>query len=333
LPNVQNGPPKDAVPETGLGGNTQPPLPLVRDGKVIDRLKQDGLQGIVKRYTEDAMRFIREQKEHRFFLYLPHTAVHFPLYPGKEFHGKSTNGVFGDWVEEVDWSVGQVLDLVRELKLDANTLVLFTSDNGGTPRSVNAPLRGFKASTWEGGMRVPTIAWWPGKVPANTSTDEITSMMDILPTFASMSGGKLPDRKIDGGNIWPILSGQPGAKSPHSDLFYFYRGLKLEAVRSGPWKLQIASPDGGGAGKGKKGKAAPAEAFPRLFNLETDIGETKNVAADHADIVARLQALVEKAKDDLGIDGKGPGVRELGRVDHPEPFIRHDGSIRADAQP
>ena len=329
LPNRKNTPPTGEIPETGLGGANQPPLPLVQDGKVIDRLGPDGQQGIVKRYTEAALKFIREQKDHRFFLYLPHNAVHFPIYPGKEFVGKSKNGIFGDWVEEVDWSVGQVLDLVRELKLDSNTLVIFTSDNGGTPRSVNAPLRGFKASTWEGGMRVPTIAWCPGKVPANTSTDEITSMMDILPTFAAMSGGKLPERKIDGGNIWPLLSGQTGAKSPHSDVFYFYLGLKLEAIRSGPWKLRFAQANPN-AKKGKK--ALQGDGTLSLFNLEQDIGETKNVAAEHPEEVARLQKLAEAMKGDLDLDGKGPGCHELGRVEHPEPFIHHDGSIRADAK-
>ncbi len=325
---------KAGVPETGLTGSAQPPLPLVRDGKVIERVGAAEQQTITRRYTEEAVKFVRENKARRFFLYLPHTAVHFPLYPGKEFHTKSKNGLYGDWVEEVDWSVGQVLDTLRELKLDGNTLVIFTSDNGGTARSVNTPLRGNKGSTWEGGMRVPTLAWWPGKIPAETSTDEITSMMDVLPTFAALSGGKLPERKIDGGDISPLLMGKAGAKSPH-DVFYFYRGFKLEAVRQGAWKLQLAGSDGGAKntkaakGKTKNNKAvAASEPYPRLYNLTDDIGETKNVAVPNAEVVARLRALAEKMKDDLGTDGVGPGCRELGRVERALPLINADGKIR-----
>ena len=173
---------------TGLGGNGQPPLPLVENEKVIARVRAAEKQTLVKRYTEKAVQFIQANQDRNFFVYLPHTAVHFPIYPGKEFQGQSANGIYGDWVEEVDWSVGQVLDTLRKLNLAEKTLVIFTSDNGGTPRAVNAPLRGFKGSTWEGGMREPTIAWWPGKIPAGTATDEITGMMDILPTFVKLAG-------------------------------------------------------------------------------------------------------------------------------------------------
>jgi arylsulfatase A-like enzyme len=252
--------------------------------------------------------------------------VHFPLYPSDQFRGKSKNGLFGDWVEEVDWSVGQVLAAIRELQLDKNTFVLFTSDNGGTPRSVNAPLRGFKASTWEGGMRVPTIAWWPGQIPAGTSTDEITSMMDVLPTFAALAGGKLPGRRIDGKNLWPMLKGD-SARSPH-DSFYYFRGLQLEAVRQGRWKLQIA---GGNLPNGTAKKAntkAATEPFPRLYDLEADVGESQNMAPNHPDVVARLQQLAEAMQNDLGTDGLGPACRTMGRVKEPLPLIGHDGKIR-----
>ncbi|MBI4624077.1 MAG: sulfatase [Verrucomicrobia bacterium] len=314
-----------ASPETGLTGFGQPPLPLLENEQVIARVKQEEQQDIVERYTTAAVKFIRAKHDKPFFLYLPHTAVHFPLYPGRKFQKKSNNGLYGDWVEEVDWSVGQVLDAVRELKLGAKTLVIFTSDNGGTPRAVNAPLRGFKASTWEGGMRVPTIAWWPGKIPAGTSSDEITGMFDILPTFVKLGGGRVPtDRKLDGGDIWPVLAGQPGAKSPH-DVFHFYRGLKLEAIRSGPWKLHFA------AATNPKNKAAPPAL--QLFNLDTDIGETTNVAAANAGVVQRLQALADTMKGDLGLDGVGPGCRPLGRVTDPQPLISHDGKIRAGFAP
>jgi arylsulfatase A len=318
--------------EFGLRGNSQPPLPLLYDEKVIERVKEEGQQSITQRYTEDALKFIRANKDKNFFLYLPHTAVHFPIWPGKAFQHKSPHGIYSDWVEEVDWSVGQVLDIVRELKLESNTLVIFTSDNGGTPRSVNTPLRGAKASTWEGGMRVPTIAWWPGKIAGGSSTDAITSMMDVLPTFAALAGGKLPERKIDGADLWPLLSGKE-TKGPR-DTFYFFRGPKLEAVRSGDWKIQFATvdaikPNVKTKEQAKKAKnAAAKEPFPRLYNLATDVGETTNVAAQNPEIVAKLQALADATESDLGKNDFGPGCRELGRVKNPEPLIHLDGTIR-----
>jgi arylsulfatase A len=159
-------------------------------------------------------------------------------------------------------------------------------------------------------MREPTIAWWPGKIPAGSETEAVTGMMDVLPTFVKLAGGALPtDRKLDGGDIWPILSGEPGATSPH-DVFYFYRGLNLEAVRSGPWKLHLAKTD--------------------LYNLETDIGETTNVAAANPEIVERLRSLANKMNDDLGLEGIGPGCRPLGKVAKAQPIISHDGTVRTD---
>lgn len=300
----------DPLPRQKPNAKGQPPLPWLRNEKVEKRVLADDQTTLVARYTEEAVRFIRANREKPFFLYLPHNAVHFPIYPGKAFQGRSQNGHYGDWVEEVDWSVGQVLDTLRELKLDGHTLVLFTSDNGGTARSVNAPLRGNKGSTWEGGMREPTIAWWPGRIPAGTATDAITGMIDVLPTLAKLAGAGAPaDRKIDGGDIWPLLAGEPGAKSPH-EVFYYFSGLRLEAVRAGDWKLRV--------GNGE------------LFNLASDLGESTSVAAKHPDEVARLRALADRMKDDLGLEGIGPGCRELGRVENARPIIGQDGTIRAE---
>ncbi len=330
LPEAKPSKPAVVEPETGVVGSRQPPLPLVQDGKVIERVGPEGQQSIVQRYTEQAIKFIKNNQTNPFFLYLPHNAIHFPLYPGKAFHTKSKNGLIGDWIEEVDWSVGEVLNALRELKLDASTLVIFTSDNGGTPRSVNTPLRGNKGSTWEGGMRVPTLAWWPGKIAAGSSTAEITSMMDVLPTCASLAGASLPKRKIDGANLWPLLSGEAGAR-PH-EVFYYYHGFNLQAVRSGDWKLQIAGGDAPKNGK-KKQPGAKQEGFPRLYNLKDDIGESKNVAAAHPEEVKRLQAFVQKMEDDLGVTKLGPGVRELGRVTNPQPLMGLDGTIREGFQP
>ncbi len=313
-------PPKSAPDQgddTGLKGHGQPPLPLMENDKVIGRIKVDDQFSITRHYTERAVKFLRDRKDQPFFLYLPHTAVHFPLYPSDKFRGKSPNGLLGDWAEEVDWSVGQVLDALRELGLAEKTLVIFTSDNGGAlPHgSNNTPLRGTKGQTLEGGIRVPTLAWWPGKIPAATSTDAITSMMDVLPTFARLAGAKVPsDRKIDGVDLWPALAGDTSAKPPRDHFFYF-RGLELDAVRSGPWKLHLA-----------RDKQAP-----QLYHLGNDIGESKDLAKENPEEVGRLQEFAATMKDDLGLQGKGPGCRPPGRVENPRPLISPDGTVRADA--
>jgi arylsulfatase A len=307
--------------ESGLKGNNQPPLPMVRNLQVVGRVDANGQSEFTKQYANEATKFIEANSQKPFFLYLPHNAVHFPLYPSEAFHNKSKNGLLGDWVEEVDWCVGQVFKALRDHKLDQKTLVIFTSDNGGTGRSVNAPLRGNKGSTWEGGMRVPTIAWWPGKIAGGTSTDEVTSMMDFLPTFAAIVEAKLPEKKIDGGNIWPILSNAPNAKSPH-DVFYFFKGLKLEAIRQGNLKLHLSVVENAAA-KGKEPKARTARPGPRLYDLTNDIGESKDLSQSSPDAVDRLMELTKKMSDDLGLDGVGPGCRALGRVADPRPFIQN----------
>ena len=252
---------------------TRPPLPLLRDAKVIEApANQDTLTA---RYTQEAVKFITASKDRPFFLYFPHTAVHVPLHPGEKFKGKSANGTYGDWVEEVDWSVGRVLDTLHELKLAEHTLVLFTSDNGpwltqGKNGGVAGPLRGGKGSTWEGGMREPTIAWWPGKIAPGTACDAPMSEIDVLPTLVKLAGGAVPaDRKIDGKDIWPLLAGQSQGVAARSVVLF--QGQQLEAVRSGPWKLAIA-PQGRAC---RKADAQPAKhTGPRLYNLDTDIGET-----------------------------------------------------------
>ncbi len=311
--------------EVGVRGFAQPPMPLLENDKVIARVRGDEQTAVTRLYTERAVKFIHQQKDKPFFLYLPHSAVHFPLYPSADFIGKSPNGLIGDWAEEVDWSVGQVLDAVRELKLEADTLVMFTSDNGGALNhgSNNSPLRGSKGQTFEGGIRVCTLAWWPGKVPAGTSTDAITSMMDVLPTLAGLAGAKLPtDRKLDGVDIWPVLAGTANDDPPRTEFLYF-RGLKLEAVRSGPWKLHLALAAGGPGNR--------RAAQPQLFHLEKDIGESNNVAAEYPQVVQRLSQLAQSIDSDLGVDGIGPGCRPAGRAHDPQPLIDQDGNVRPDA--
>jgi arylsulfatase A len=284
------------------GKGKRPPLPLLRDEKVVEApADQDKLTAL---YTREAVSFIQANQNKPFFLYFPHTAVHVPLHPGKDFDGKSGNGRFADWVAEVDWSVGQVLQTLRDLNLDRNTLVLFTSDNGpwltqGKAGGTAGPLRGGKGSCWEGGVREPMLAWWPGRIAAGSSCDAVTSETDILPTLVKMAGGTVPaDRKIDGLDVWPLLAGQT-RESPREALFYF-NGGHLEGVRSGPWKLLNQ----------------------RLYNLDKDIGETTDVANQNTDVVKRLQSLIAKMDADLGVSGKGPGVRPNGKVATPKPLVR-----------
>lgn len=297
------------VSPTGLTGNQQTPLPLLENDKVIARVRGEDQLNITRNYTDRAVKFIREQKEGPFFLYFAHTAVHFPMYPSKEFR-TGERGTLDDWVDEVDASVGDVLNVLKELKIDQNTLVIFTSDNGGSlgHGSFNTPLKGSKGSTWEGGIRVPTIAWWPGKIAAGTSTASITAMIDLLPTIAAATGAKLPERKLDGINQLPLLTAMEGAL--HRREFFYFRGFELEAVRRDQWKLHLA-----------KGE---------LYDLENDLGETTNVAADHADIVKSLEELAASMDQDLGRTGIGPGVRELGKVENAQPLIALDGTVRAD---
>ena len=305
------------IPSAKGKGRGPPPLPLLRNGQVVKRVLPDDQQSLVEIYTDEAVRCIAANKDKPFFLYLPHNAVHFPVYPGRKWAGKSPHGIYSDWVEEVDWSMGRIFAALRENGLADRTLVIFTSDNGGTNRGLNTPLRGHKGTTLEGGMRVPTIAWWPGRIPAATTSDAITSMFDILPTCVALAGAKVPaDRKIDGVNIWPQLAGIPDAKPAH-ETFFFYYGLRLNAVRHGDWKLQIA--------EGNKVKAGEGAFAPKLYNLRADVGEATDVAAAHPEIVARLQALIDANEADLGRDGPAPGCRELGRVENPKPLIPFDG--------
>ena len=186
--------------------------------------------------------------------------VHVPLQAGEPFKDQSANGILGDAIEELDESVGQIMATLQQLDLDDNTLVIFTSDNGPA-RGIATPLRGRKGSTYEGGVRVPTIVHWPGRIPAGSSSDEITSTMDLLPTLARLANSKAPtDRILDGHDIWPILSAAPNARTQH-DAFYYYRKEELEAVRSGPWKLHLKADNG----------------QPALYNLSADISETTNL--------------------------------------------------------
>lgn len=291
------------------------PLPLVRDATAIEApAKQDTLTA---RYTREAVRFIKANKDRPFFIYLPHAAVHEPLFPGAGFKGKSQDGAYGDWVEELDWSMGELFEALKAGGIDRDTLVLFTSDNGSSRTGSNDPLRGGKGRTDEGGMRMPCVARWPGRIPAGTSSAEMTSTLDLLPTFARLAGAQPPaGRVIDGLDIWPILSGRTGARSPH-DAFYYYQMDQLQAVRSGPWKLFLPM-------EAKKRNWGDPEGKTelKLFNLAEDIHEDRNVADAHPEAVSRLLALAARAREELGdMERTGKGQRPAGWVDKPSPRL------------
>lgn len=284
-----------------------PVVPLLRDEKIVELMDGDAQTRLVEIYTKEAVDFIGRNKDKPFYLYFAHNAVHTPIHPGAAFAGKSQNGRFGDWVEEVDWSVGQVLEALRSQGLDKDTLVVFTSDNGpwlikGTDGGSAGPLRGGKGSTWEGGMREPTIAWWPGRVPAGSVNDAVAGTIDLLPTFVSLAGGTVPASPvIDGRDITPILLGQ--SKESAREAHYYFSGYDLQAVRQGRWKLALVpQPEGNNLKKSPK-----LAAGLRLYDLDAEIGEQTDVAAQHPEVVAKLKALADKMAAEIG--GKTPAAR------------------------
>tara|TARA_B100000963_G_scaffold357496_2_gene379856 strand:- start:437 stop:1399 length:963 start_codon:yes stop_codon:yes gene_type:complete len=305
------------IPYSNDMNRKEVPLPLVRDLTVV----RDGVQKdttITAQYTAEAVKFIKSNSKSPFFLYLPHTAVHLPLVPGERFKGTSEAGAYGDWVQEIDWSMGELFKAIKSEGIDKHTMVLFTSDNGSAreKQGSNLPLRGRKGRTDEGGMRVPCVIRWPGRIPAGSSRGALTCTMDLLPTAAAISGGKLPaDHLIDGKNIWPILSGE--SKSHPRDAFFYYQMDQLQAVRSGPWKLCLAM-DSKKRNWGKpEGKKALA-----LYNLAKDIHEDTNVAAENPEIVKQLLIHAETAREDLGDVGRpGKGQRKAGWVEKASPRL------------
>lgn len=269
-------------------------IPLMRNEQIIERpAKQETL---TRRYTEEAQNFIRNSAGSPFFLYLAHSMPHVPLNGTPAFKGKSRRGLYGDVLEELDWSAGEIFKTLKDLKLEKNTLVIFTSDNGPWLQQKqdggSAGLLGEgKGSTWEGGHRVPMIAWWPGKIPAGVISADVASTLDFLPTVAGMAGVGLPDRQVDGYNILSLLQ---GGKSPHRNAFMFYRGNRVFAVRDGKWKAhfitQTVYPDG------------PLEfrTPPLLFDIENDPSEKFNVSEMFPEIVERMKALKEAHEKAMG---------------------------------
>ncbi len=322
----------DMWPFHPTAGKHFPDLPLIEGNRVVDpQVTPEEQDMLTTWYTERAVRFIEKNADKPFLLYLPHSMVHVPLHVSDKFRGRSARGLFGDVVMEVDWSVGQILDTIRRLKLDKHTMVIFTADNGpwlsyGDHAGSAKPLREGKGTMFDGGCREPTVMWWPGKIPAGSVCREPAMTIDILPTIAHLVGAKLPDHKIDGKNIWPLIAGEPGAKSPHEALF-FYWGRELQAVRMGKWKLHFPHKYRtlGGRPGGTGGKPVPYEQAKiglSLFDLENDIGETTNVADQHPDIVARIEKLADQMRAALGdsrTKQKGSETREPGRLEPGDP--------------
>ena len=304
-----------------------PQLPLIEGNEKIEEIltlaDQDRL---TTRYTERAVKFIEKNKDNPFFLYLPHSMPHVPLGVSDKFKGKSEQGMYGDVIMEIDWSVGEILKALKTNGLDENTLVIYTSDNGpwlnyGNHAGLTGLLREGKGAMWEGGARVPAIMRWPGKIPQGFISNQLTATIDILPTIADIVGAYLPKKKIDGISFKSHLFGE-SIKSPRDEYNYYYVG-ELVAVRQGKWKLtfphEYRSYLGVEPGNdGYPGPYARGNAGIELYDLENDISESYNVAEQFPEIVKRLKELGQNSREELGdriTKTKGSGVRPIGRLD------------------
>lgn len=259
-------------------------VPLMENEETVERpAVQDSL---TRRYTERTVKLIKEHKNGPFFIYMAHTFPHVPLYASAAFKGKSKDGLFGDTVEEIDWGAGEIMKALRDQGLERNTIVMFTSDNGPYGHSAR-PLRGGKSQVYEGGMREPFIARWPGHIRPGSICRQPASQLDLLPTLVRIAGGKPPsDRVIDGRDIRPLLTGS--GKLPDYDWYYF-RTTAIQALRRGKWKLHV-------------GRGFDKLAQPELFNLDLDISESMNVAGQHPDIAADLSSRIDKFSKGLPAD-------------------------------
>lgn len=302
---------------------------LYRNEELIE--KSSNMATLTRRYTDEAIAFIRRNQSQPFFVYMPHTMPHTRLDASADFKGKSKRGLYGDVIEEIDFNVGRMLDAITDMGLAENTYVLFTSDNGpwliknknhadGHLKEDHGgsagPLRSGKVSTFEGGVRVPTILWGPGRVPAGTTCDSIASTMDVMPTFAALAGAKVPtDRVIDGEDIRHLIHGHFDQADQDKAYFYYLR-VHLQAVRQGNWKLHLPREKEpvGAAPFSRNTHIAPADRIgfkePFLVDLKSDLGETTNVAAQNPQVVEGLLALAESMRQDLGdFDRVGANMR------------------------
>ena len=305
---------------------------LLRQERVVEEAAD--MSAVTRRFTDEAIAFIKAHRNRPFFVYLPQSMPHVSLAASDQFRGTSGRGLYGDVVEELDWHTGRLLDALEAEGLDESTIVVFTSDNGpwlldrleghpiygkhrdarGPHRGTATPLRGMKTSVWEGGIRVPCIMRAPGRIPAGRVCNELSCTMDLLPTLARIAGGKVPDdRVIDGHDIGDLIAGKPGAESP-TEAFFCYQERRLCAVRSGRWKLHLPRPSHKAWAMFSLPEDGDAVERPLLFDLDTDIGEQRDVAAAHPDVAARLTALAAQARADIGDAGhRGAGARSFDR--------------------
>jgi arylsulfatase A len=309
-----------------------PDLPMYENDHVVDaNVTPEDQTHLTTDYTTHGVQFIEKHKDKPFLLYLAHSMVHVPLFVSDKYQGKSGKGLFADVMMEVDWSVGQIMDTLKKNGLEENTWVIFTSDNGpwlsyGDHAGSAGPLREGKGTCWEGGTRVTGIMKWPGKIPAGTTTDTMMMTIDLLPTIAHVLEAKLPDHPIDGLNCWPIVSGVPDAKNPHDFYAFYYEQNQLQAITSGDgrWKLQLPHtyrslpPNAPKATGGKPVNYVPVKIEqPELYDLYTDLSESKNLAAQNPEEVARLQKHADTIRAELGDTlmkrPKGTGTREAGK--------------------
>lgn len=306
-----------------------PDLPLIDGEKIVNAaVSADDQRKLTTWYTERAVRFIDAHHQQPFLLYLAHSMPHVPLFVSDKYQGKTSRGLFGDVIEEIDWSVGEVLAALHRHGLDERTLVIFTSDNGpwlsyGEHAGSAGPLREGKGTSWEGGIREPFIARLPGVIPAGAVCSEPAMTVDLLSTIAARIGAKPPEHTIDGLDIWPLLVGEAGAKTPHKHFWHYFADNQLQAVSSGPWKLILPHTYRtlGGKPGGTGGRPSQYEqrkiTRPELYNVDVDLGETSDVAEQHPKIVKQLLAIAEEARAELGdsLTGRtGRGVREPGRL-------------------
>jgi len=314
-------------PEAKAG--TYPKLPLFENDKIIlADVKAEDQAKLTTQYTERAVKFIAQHKEKPFFLYVAHSMPHVPLFVSDKFKGKSQQGLYGDVIQELDWSVGEILTSLDRHKLTGDTLVIFTTDNGpwlsyGNHAGTAGKLREGKGTVWEGGVRVPFVARWPGKIPANAECRIPAMTIDVLPTVAKIVGAELPKHPIDGMDIGPLLRNEAKARSPQEAYFHYYNTGELQAVRSGQWKLMLPhtyrTMEGQEPGKnGTPGRYRQVKIeSPELYDLDADVSETKNVAAANTEVVKKLLDYAEKAREELGdslTKRVGKGVREPGRL-------------------
>ncbi len=308
---------------------------LYRNEELIE--PKSNMATLTKRYTDEAIAFMKKNRDQPFFVYIPHTMPHTRLDASKQFKGKSKRGLYGDVIEEIDFNVGRILDAVKEMGLAENTYVLFTSDNGpwliknknhadghlpGDHGGSAGPLRSGKVSTFEGGVRVPTILWGPGRVPEGATCDSLASTLDILPTFAVLAGAEVPsDRVIDGEDIGHLFHGDFAKADPEKVYFYYLR-VHLQAVRQGKWKLHLPRQKEpvGAAPFSRNTHIAPADRVgfekPFLVDLDEDIGETTDVSEQNPQVVQRLLELAEAMREDLGdYDRVGRNMRFFDEIE------------------